>query len=214
MKLNKKDKDKALKLLSEMYPDAKPELNYKTAYELLIAVILSAQCTDKRVNIITENLFKNYNTAKKMIHLTEEELGELIKSAGLYKNKSKNILKASRMIIEEYGGEVPNSRESLEKLPGVGRKTASVVLSVWFDTPAIAVDTHVFRVSNRIGIVNAKTINLTEKQLMETISIDLWSKAHHWFIFHGRRLCKARKPLCEKCNLNEICIFYKNDETR
>lgn len=210
MKLDKYENLKVLKILENMYPDAKPELEYKSAYELLIAVILSAQCTDVRVNLVTRELFKNYSTPQKLIKLEVEELGELIKSVGIYKNKSKNIIQTSRMLLEKYNGEVPGTRLDLESLPGVGRKTASVVLSVWFDVPAIAVDTHVFRVSNRIGIVDANTTIETEKQLMKTIDENLWSKAHHWFIFHGRRVCKARNPQCDICRLKKICLFYKN----
>jgi endonuclease-3 len=208
--LQKKEIKRVLAILEETYPDAKPELEYTTAFELLIAVMLSAQCTDKRVNLVTRELFKKYNTPKTMIELTVEELGELIKTAGLYKNKSKNILATCRILIDEYDAEVPDNRSDLEKLPGVGRKTASVVLSVWFDIPAIAVDTHVFRVSNRIGIAEASTVNKTENQLMDNIPEKQWSKAHHWLIFHGRRLCKARNPLCEDCPINALCKYYSN----
>lgn len=208
--LQKKEIKRVLAILEETYPDAKPELEYSTAFELLVAVMLSAQCTDKRVNLVTRELFKKYNTPQKMIDLTTDELGELIKTAGLYKNKSKNILAACRILIDEHNAEVPNTRSDLEKLPGVGRKTASVVLSVWFDIPAIAVDTHVFRVSNRIGIAEAGTVNKTEKQLMDNIPEKQWSKAHHWLIFHGRRLCKARNPLCEDCPVSCLCKYYSN----
>ncbi|MCT4660649.1 MAG: endonuclease III [Tissierellales bacterium] len=208
--LQKKEIKRVLAILEETYPDAKPELEYTTAFELLIAVMLSAQCTDKRVNLVTRELFKKYNTPKTMIELTVEELGELIKTAGLYKNKSKNILATCRILIDEYDAEVPDNRSDLERLPGVGRKTASVVLSVWFDIPAIAVDTHVFRVSNRIGIAEASTVNKTENQLMDNIPEKQWSKAHHWLIFHGRRLCKARNPLCEDCPINALCKYYSN----
>jgi endonuclease-3 len=209
-RLQKKEIKRVLAILEETYPDAKPELEYTTAFELLIAVMLSAQCTDKRVNLVTRELFKKYNTPKTMIELTVEELGELIKTAGLYKNKSKNILATCRILIDEYDAEVPDNRSDLERLPGVGRKTASVVLSVWFDIPAIAVDTHVFRVSNRIGIAEASTVNKTENQLMDNIPEKQWSKAHHWLIFHGRRLCKARNPLCEDCPINALCKYYSN----
>lgn len=197
-----------LEILEKTHPDAKPELEYSTAFELLVAVILSAQCTDKRVNQVTRNLFLNYNTPEKILELNIDELGEIIKTAGIYKNKSKNILATAKIIMEEYDGIVPNNRKALEGLPGVGRKTASVVLSVWFEEPAIAVDTHVFRVSNRIGIVDAKNVTKTENELMKAIPKDKWSKAHHWFIFHGRRICKARKPLCENCPINEYCKYY------
>lgn len=200
---------KAVQWLKELYPDAKPELVYNTAYELLVAVILSAQCTDIRVNQVTQILFQKYSTAQQMILLDEEELGEIIRSTGLYKAKTKNILETSRILVEKYGGEVPGEREALEALPGVGRKTANVVLSVWFDIPAIAVDTHVFRVSNRLGIAEAKDVKQTENQLMKNIAEKDWYKMHHCLIFHGRRICKARGPLCEECKLNQICQYYK-----
>lgn len=199
--------------LENLYPDAKPELIYKTAYELLVAVILSAQCTDIRVNKVTEVLFEKYNTPEKMILLNEAQLGEIIRSTGLYKAKSKNIIATTRILIDKYAGNVPGDRVSLEELPGVGRKTANVVLSVWFGIPAIAVDTHVFRVSNRLGLANAKDVKKTERQLMDNIESKYWYKMHHCLIFHGRKICKARKPLCEECDLKEICIYFKKESS-
>ncbi|URZ01738.1 Endonuclease III [Clostridium felsineum] len=192
-----------------MYPEAKCALNFNTPYELLISTILSAQCTDKRVNVVTKELFKEYNTPLKMLTLTEEELQQKIKSCGLYKNKSKNILEASRGLIDKFKGEVPRSLEELTSLAGVGRKTANVVMSNAFGIPAIAVDTHVFRVSNRIGIADSKNVYDTEKQLMKNIKKEDWSTMHHALIWHGRQLCKARKPECESCGLKENCKYFK-----
>ncbi|URZ17628.1 Endonuclease III [Clostridium felsineum DSM 794] len=192
-----------------MYPEAKCALNFNTPYELLISTILSAQCTDKRVNVVTKELFKEYNTPLKMLTLTEEELQQKIKSCGLYKNKSKNILEASRGLIDKFKGEVPRSLEELTSLAGVGRKTANVVMSNAFGIPAIAVDTHVFRVSNRIGIADSKNVYDTEKQLMKNIKKEDWSTMHHALIWHGRQLCRARKPECESCGLKENCKYFK-----
>lgn len=207
-KLFKKEIIDVLNILEEVFPDAKAELNFKTPFELLIATILSAQCTDVRVNKVTDVLFKNYNTPKDILKLSQEELGEIIRSCGCYKNKSKNILKTSYIIQENFNGKVPETMEELITLPGVGRKTANVVLSNTFDVPAIAVDTHVFRVSNRIGIANADTVEETEKQLRNRIPEYRWSKSHHLLIFQGRRVCKARRPLCEECSVNEYCLDY------
>lgn len=195
--------------LEKLYPDAKCELNHKTPFELLIATILSAQSTDKRVNIVTEDLFKIYNTPEKFLELTEDELGEKIKTIGFYRNKSKNILATCRILIDDYSSKVPDTREELMKLPGVGRKTANVVISNAFGKQAIAVDTHVFRVSNRIGLANSSNVDDTEKDLMMNIPENEWSKTHHLLIFHGRRMCKARKPNCELCPLRDVCFYYK-----
>ncbi|ADL51085.1 endonuclease III [Clostridium cellulovorans 743B] len=205
------DKEKSkivIDKLSEMYPNAKCELNFHSAYELLIATMMSAQSTDVRVNIITEDLFENYYTPEQMVTLSEEELQEKIKSCGLYKSKAKNILATSRILIEKYNGQVPKSIEELTTLPGVGKKTANVVASNVFGIPAIAVDTHVFRVANRIGIAEGKTPEKVEEQLMEAIPKEKWSDSHHYLIWHGRRICKARKPECEVCNLKYECNYY------
>jgi endonuclease-3 len=207
--LSKEEMDEVIGILLKTYPDATVELEHSSTFELLIATILSAQCTDVRVNKITRELFKDYNTPEDFIQLTEEELGEKIKSCGFYKVKSKNILATSRIILEEFNGEVPSTMEELITLPGVGRKTANVVLSNAFGVPAIAVDTHVFRVSNRIGLAGSKNVLDTEKDLMNNIEKNMWSKAHHLLIFHGRRICKARKPLCEKCPVKDYCLYYK-----
>ncbi|GAU77669.1 endonuclease III [Fusibacter sp. 3D3] len=195
--------------LLALYPDARPELDFTSPYELLIAVILSAQCTDIRVNLVTQVLFEKANTPALMCQLGIEEIERIIKPCGLYKNKSKNILLTSEIISRDYEGHVPETIALLMTLPGVGRKTANVVVSNAFGIPAIAVDTHVYRVSNRIGIVSAKTVEDTEIQLMKKIDRALWTKAHHLLIFHGRRVCKARKPLCEECPLTSCCVYYK-----
>lgn len=208
-KLKKAEVSIALKILSELYPDAKAELNYTTELDLLVATILSAQCTDVRVNKVTEELFKKCRTPQDYIAMGEEKLGEEIKSCGFYNTKSKNIIGACLKIISEYGGEVPNTIEKLMTLPGVGRKTANVVASNVFGIQAIAVDTHVFRVSNRIGLVAASNVEKTEEGLMKVVPHDEWTVTHHRLIFHGRRVCKARNPLCGECRLNEICIDYR-----
>lgn len=199
---------KVLDILSETYKGAKCGLEHKSSYELLVSTILSAQCTDERVNIVTKELYKEHNTPEKMVILNESELGDKIKSCGLYKNKSKNILAASRDILTKFHGKVPNTMEELVSLPGVGRKTANVVLSNAFGVPAIAVDTHVFRVSNRIGIAEGKNVDEVEKQLRENIPKEMWSDAHHYIIWHGRKICKARKPQCEKCPIASYCEDY------
>jgi len=200
--------DAILDILKEAYPEAKCGLDFGSPYELLVATILSAQCTDVRVNIITKELFKKHNTPEKMLRLTEEELGEMIKSCGLYKNKSRNILAASSMLAAEYKCEVPENMEELLRLPGVGRKTANVVLSNAFGVPAIAVDTHVFRVSNRLGISKGKTPDEVERGLMKVIPKDTWGLAHHLLIIHGRRRCAARNPKCGECPLTGLCEYY------
>lgn len=197
--------EKILAQLKACYPEVKSGLRFSNPFELLIATILSAQSTDKQVNKVTLNLFKKYPDVHSLSKLTPEELAEEIKSIGLYKNKSKNIIAACKVLIEKYGGEVPSTREELMQLPGVGRKTANVVLSNAFNVPAIAVDTHVFRVANRLGLAESKDPLETEKQLMAVIPREDWSDAHHWLIWHGRMVCKARNPQCEKCKLNGLC---------
>lgn len=207
--MTKKMIKQIMDILEGLYPDAKAELDFTTPFELLIAVILSAQCTDVRVNMVTEILFKEANTAEKLAVLPIHVIEEIIKPCGLYKTKAQNIKKTSERIVNEFDGQVPSSHELLMTLPGVGRKTANVVVSNAFDVPAIAVDTHVFRVSNRIGLANAKTVDETEKQLMKGIEMERWTKAHHMIIFHGRRVCKARAPLCESCPVKPYCKYYK-----
>lgn len=207
-----KDVNKILDVLEETYPDAKCELNYETPFELLIATILSAQCTDVRVNKVTEELFKRYNTPEAFSNLSEEEIGLEIKSCGLFKSKSKKIKESSQIICNKFNGQVPNTLEDLITLPGVGRKTADVVLSNAFGVDAIAVDTHVFRVSNRIGIVNENNVEKTEFALMKAIPKNRWSHSHHVLIFHGRRMCKARNPECNICPIKGDCDYYKRTE--
>ncbi len=200
--------DKILEELARLYPDARPALEYKSPYELLVAVILSAQCTDERVNKVTDVLFKEHNTPESMLKLTQGELERYIYSCGFYRNKAAHILSASRDIVEKFGGEVPSAHEDLKKLAGVGQKTANVVYAVAFGGDAIAVDTHVFRVSNRLGLAHANTPEKTEQQLKEIIPQSDWSKAHHWLIYHGRRVCHSQRPDCPDCTLKGMCEFY------
>ena len=205
--MNKNKVSTIIKILSEEYWDAKPALKFSSIYELLVAVILSAQCTDERVNLVTSELFKVYNTPSKMLKLTVEELSKIIAPCGLNNSKAKNIIGASQKIVENFGGEVPSDFNDLLSLPGVGRKTADVLIAVAFNGDAIAVDTHVFRVSNRLGIAKGKTPYEIEKQLMQNIQKDMWSKSHHYLIWHGRKVCKARNPVCADCVLNKLCEF-------
>lgn len=207
--MNVKDAQQSLRILSELYKDARPALHYATAYELLIAVILSAQCTDERVNKVTAELFKEHNTPETMLLLSQEQLEKYIFSCGLYKSKAAHILSATKDIVERFGGQVPESFADLKSLAGVGQKTANVVSAVWFDKDAIAVDTHVFRVSNRLGLADANTPLKTEEQLKKVIPQKDWSKAHHWLIYHGRRVCHSQKPDCGNCALREYCDYYK-----
>lgn len=198
-----------LEVLEQTYPGAKCALDHRNPFELLVATILSAQCTDERVNLVTGPLFAKFPTAEDFARLSPEELEPYIQSCGLYKTKSKNIVSACRILVEEYGGQVPESREALQALPGVGRKTASVVLSNAFGVPAIAVDTHVFRVANRLGLADATTPEETERQLMKRIPKAKWSAAHHWLIHHGRQICSARSPGCDRCPLSRYCRFAR-----
>lgn len=203
--MDKQSADKIIDILASTYPDAKPALVYRSEYELLICVILSAQCTDERVNKVTEVLFQEYNTPQKMLTLDKETLGKMIYSCGLYNAKAEHILSASKDIVEKFGGKVPSDLKNLQSLSGVGRKTANVVYSVAFGGDAIAVDTHVFRVSNRIGIAKAKDVLTTEKQLMDIIDKHVWSKAHHYLIWHGRKICTAQSPRCDVCPIESLC---------
>lgn len=205
---NTDQKQQMLRALAEAYPDAKPALRFRNAYELLIAVLLSAQCTDERVNVVTKELFAKAPDAPSMVTLGEEAVREIIKSCGLYKNKAKNIVALSQILRDDHNGEVPKDRASLEKLPGIGRKSANVVMSVAFGIPALAVDTHVFRVSRRMGFSDGNDVRKVEDDLMALIPKKDWAAAHHWLIFHGRRCCKAQKPLCEGCPVEEICPKY------
>lgn len=212
--MNKKTKEAVLKELERLYPDAKPALEFNTAYELLVAVVLSAQCTDARVNKVTAELFKEHNTPQAMLALGQEELEKYIFSCGLYHSKAKHILSASADIVEKFGGQVPATIKELKTLSGVGQKTANVVYSVWFGGDAIAVDTHVFRVSNRLGLAKADNVLKTEEDLHKSIPKSEWSKAHHWLIFHGRRVCHSQRPECEICTLASLCDYYKKKTSR
>ena len=207
--LTHEEADKCLDILEETYPDAHCELDHKSPFELLVATILSAQCTDIRVNKVTSEMFKKYNKPEDFANMDIKKLEGLIKECGLFRNKAKNIKASSSVILENYNGEVPNTISELMKLPGVGKKTANVVASTAFGVPAIAVDTHVFRVSNRIGFVHEKNVLDTEKALQNKIDKSRWTKAHHLFIFHGRRCCTARSPRCESCTINKICRSYE-----
>ena len=186
-------------------PEPKSELNYSNPYTLLVAVALSAQTTDKSVNKATESLFKIADTPEKMIALGEEKLISYIKSIGLYKNKAKHVIEMSKMLISDFGSKVPDNREDLEKLPGVGRKTANVVLNVIFNKPTMPVDTHLLRISPKIGLAEGKTPLEVEKSLLKRIPPQYLEHAHHWLILHGRYICTARNPKCEECPINHIC---------
>ncbi|MDP7978408.1 endonuclease III [Bacillus sp. WLY-B-L8] len=204
--LNKTQIRYCLDVMGEMYPEAHCELNHDNAFELVIAVALSAQCTDVLVNKVTKSLFQKYKTPEDYLSVSIEELQQDIRSIGLYRNKAKNIQKLCRMLIDEYDGEVPQDRDELTKLPGVGRKTANVVVSVAFGVPAIAVDTHVERVSKRLAICKWKDSVLeVEKTLMKKVPMEEWGVTHHRMIFFGRYHCKAQRPQCEECKLLELC---------
>lgn len=209
--LKKKEMAEALKILETTYAGAKCGLDFSNPFELLISTILSAQCTDERVNMVTKELYKEYNSAEAMATLSEEEVGEKIKSCGFYKTKGKNILATSKILLEKYNGEVPQTMEELTELPGVGRKTANVVLSNVFGVPAIAVDTHVFRVSQRIGLAKGDNVTKVEEQLMKNIPKNKWSDMHHYIIWHGRKVCKARRPLCDQCNMPPFCEYFRKN---
>jgi len=193
-------------------PDAQTELHYTDPYELLVAVILSAQCTDKRVNMVTPALFKRFPSAESLSKAEFEDVEPLIKSVTFANNKSRHLIGMAKMLMEKFNGEVPDNMDDLVLLPGVGRKTANVIVSVVFHQPGMAVDTHVFRVSARIGLTtNAKTPLQTEQQLVANIPEDLLAIAHHWLILHGRYICVARRPKCEDCGLKPACKFYNSD---
>ena len=200
-----------LSLLDQMHPEAECELRFATPYQLLVAVILSAQCTDKRVNVVTEELFRQWGTPQAIRALSQTELEGKIKSCGFYHNKAKSILAATAILLEKYGGEVPRDRALLEALPGVGRKTANVVYAVAFGGDAIAVDTHVFRLSHRLGLSKEGTPLGVEKDLMRLFPQENWSHLHHLLIHHGRYVCKAQSPRCEECLLQEKCLYYKEN---
>jgi len=208
--ITKKEITEALDILEEMHPEAMCALDFGTEFQLLCAVALSAQTTDVSVNKVTPALFAKYPDAEAMAGADPSDVEQIIRAIGLYKNKSKNIVKMSRMLVDEYGGTVPDRFDDLVKLPGVGRKTANVVLAEGFGKARIAVDTHVFRVANRIGFTGGKDPTDVEEQLMERLPEDRWIRAHHLLIFHGRKVCHARKPDCASCGLVNICKHFKN----
>jgi len=203
--------ERVISYFQKEMPIAETELDYKSPYELLVAVILSAQCTDKRVNLITPDLLKRFPTAEKMADVESAEVFDYIRSCSYPNNKAKHLVGMARMLVADFGGIVPDDIDELQKLPGVGRKTANVIASVVFNKPAMAVDTHVFRVAARLGLsVNSKTPRETEKQLVEYFPEELLPLAHHWLILHGRYTCLARSPKCEKCGLTDVCDFYRS----
>ena len=204
----KERKESILRALEAEYPEAGPELHFTNPYETLVATILSAQCTDRQVNLVTPAVFARYPDAEAMAQAREEDLYPMVKSCG-FRSKAGNIIAACRIISAEHGGKVPDTLEELTRLPGVGRKTANVVLSNAFGIPAFAVDTHVFRVSNRLGLCRADSVEETEKQMTRLIPREKWGRAHHWLIWHGRRVCRAQKPLCEACPLKAWCRYQK-----
>ena len=205
MRVTKAIKAEQLRRLAEVYHDAKPALNYTNEFEFLVALVLSAQCTDERVNIVTQRFFPALNHPAKMLEIGLSTLESLIRDCGLYKSKAANLIKTCHILVEQYGGEVPHDFNTLLTLPGVGRKTANVLVSVLWGQPAIAVDTHVFRVANRLKLGIADTPEEMEAKLQKAIPRQDWAAAHHWLIYHGRRLCKARKPLCAECFEADIC---------
>ncbi|MBI9062056.1 MAG: endonuclease III [Marinilabiliaceae bacterium] len=210
--LKKERYHKVIDYFQEHMPVAKTELDYSNPYELLVAVILSAQCTDKRVNMMTPAIFERFPTANEMAESTPEEIFTYIKSCSYPNNKSKHLVGMAKMLTDEFGGIVPNDVKVLQKLPGVGRKTANVIASVVYEKPAMAVDTHVFRVAARIGLTtNSKTPLDTEKQLVKYFPEELLPVAHHWLILHGRYVCMARKPKCGRCGLKTFCRYYEKE---
>ncbi len=214
--MTKKERfEKILAYFQEHVPVAETELHYSNPYELLVAVILSAQCTDKRVNMVTPKLFEHFPTAEALAATTSDVVFADIRSISYPNNKAKHLVGMAQMLLKEFGGEVPGEIEELVKLPGVGRKTANVIASVVYNKPTMAVDTHVFRVSARLGLTqNAKTPLQTEQQLIQHIPEKLIPIAHHWLILHGRYTCLARSPKCEECGLREWCKFYKSEKMR
>lgn len=205
--MKKPDIAEFFRRLAERLPEPETELQYRNTYTLLVAVVLSAQATDVGVNRATKELFKTVDTPEKMVKLGEAGLVQHIKTIGLYRNKAKNVIALSRMLIEHHGSEVPRDREALQALPGVGRKTANVVLNVAFGEPTIAVDTHIFRVSNRTGLAPGKDVVEVEKKLEKAVPDEYRMHAHHWLILHGRYVCKARKPDCPACPVSDLCRF-------
>ncbi|GAB7086698.1 endonuclease III [Marinifilum fragile] len=214
--MRKKERfEKIIAWFQENMPIAETELNYTNPYELLVAVILSAQCTDKRVNQITPPLFEKYPSAFDLSHATQDDIFDLIRSCSYPNNKAKHLLGMAKMLVEDFKEVVPDDVKELQKLPGVGRKTANVIASVVYDKPAMAVDTHVFRVSERLGLTTkSKTPLETEKVLVSYIPEELIATAHHWIILHGRYVCLARKPKCKSCGLKEYCRYFQREEKK
>ncbi len=202
-----------LQTLAKDFPNPKSELQFQSPFQLLVAVILSAQCTDKRVNQVTPALFEVAPTPQKMADLPQEQLEQLIHSCGFYHSKANYLKQMSRDLLTRFGGNVPNNIEDLRTLAGVGRKTANVVYAVAFGGQAIAVDTHVFRVANRLGIACANNVLDTEKQLMQAIPQNQWADSHHYLLLHGRYVCKSQRPLCEKCSVKQFCKYFKENNT-
>ncbi len=202
---------KIYELLKEEYPDVHCELNYQTPLQLLTATVLSAQTTDRQVNRVTEKLFAEHPDLDTLLELSEKELEDYIHSLGFYHTKARNLYRLFRELADRFQGEVPQTMQELTSLPGVGRKTANVVLANAFGIPAIAVDTHVFRVSNKIGLAHASDVRETEKQLQEALDPEIWSLMHHLLIFHGRRCCSARSPQCERCVIRQYCEYYQKE---
>lgn len=211
--MNKSQRILFFQRLQKANPHPKTELEYSTPFELLIAVLLSAQATDVSVNLATRRLFSIANTPAKMLALGEEELIPFIARIGLYKTKAKHVIATCRMLIEQHNSQVPHDRASLEALPGVGRKTANVILNTAFGEPTIAVDTHIFRVGNRTGLAAGDTVDKVEKKLMKNVPEEFKQHAHHWLILHGRYTCKARKPLCWNCMVVDLCDFKQKNLT-
>ena len=212
MVLNKKNASKLIKLLNKSIKNPKTSLKYRNKFTLLTSVVLSAQCTDVNVNNVTKNIYKKYYTPKHFVDLGIYKIKNLIKKIGLFKNKSRNLYFLSKILFEKHNSKVPNKFEELILLPGVGRKTANVVLNAAFNQSTIAVDTHVFRVSNRTGLSNEKTPEKVESKLLEIIPKEHIKKAHHLILLHGRDICKSRKPLCKKCIINKICLYKGKNE--
>lgn len=208
--MRKKNKvEKIIEILEQEFPNAKIRLNHSNPFELLVATILSAQCTDERVNLVTSELFKKYRTPFDFANLKNEELERLIYSTGYYKSKAKHIIESSKLIIEKFNGNVPDTMESLLQLPGVGRKTANVILSHSFSKPGIVVDTHVIRITNRLGLVDTKDPKKIEFQLMKIVPKDKWVVFTHLLISHGRKYCISRRPKCDQCPINGYCNYFK-----
>jgi endonuclease-3 len=201
------DRAEFFRRLATVDPTPKTELAYATPFQLLVAVILSAQATDKSVNLATRDLFRVAPTPQAMVALGEDKLADFIKTIGLYKTKARNVSATARLLLERHGGEVPHDRAALEALPGVGRKTANVVLNIVFHEPTIAVDTHIFRLANRTGLAPGKDVDAVEKKLLKVVPAEYRLHAHHWLILHGRYVCKARKPECWRCIVRDVCGY-------